>query len=796
VLEDELARADLILLLISASFLGSDELYDVVMVQALERHWRKEALVIPVLLRPVDWEAAPFGMLQCLPSNLLAVTAWRNADEAFLDIERGVRRAIEARETGGPFRATEPSPPDASPEQRRALDAALPARVVVGQLTEVLAMVATERSGGLRALVSSSPSSFCVGPEDVRSTHFDLAFPLDERGRPGATVVTVALHSPDFEPSSLAKRMLVPPNRDSAVCTLLLTPKRAGVLSLQIELLQEDLTIWSQRLETRGVQQPEPGPPSYLVTSLPLFTVGRGLPTFDPAGGPPPIPPMYWPPGGPVLPHRPVHVALDGTTAARIDAQSYEIEQLDGPRRGLGARGAGTARRGEREGNRESLDVPNFHLRAALAVTLLIAFYSLVIGTALAFATFPVVWMVMGGRFSVPLLLLCWSVAGLLLTGAVESRVPSFRPRGRRLSRTEAPGLFDLLQALAARTGIGAPDEVYLTAAPEAGVTQTGGLLRQGTRILVLGLPLLDTLTIAELRAVLAHEYGHFGGGDTRLLRLGARAHSLFASTLKATKGIGFRDTLQGNSIYFAVAAGHALAGAIAHIFASLYFLLTLPISRREELAADRLAAQVAGRDAMRSALERMPQIEAYDLYLARDVALAMKRSVMPNDLLDGFRTFRRRFFESTAGRRFLDERRSAPTSPYDSHPSLADRIRALGAMAAQRHDGGNRARDDGDAARAVELLVDAATIHAWLALETQALAGPRPGVQRLPWAEIASRVHAPDLQGTARAVAARLHPVFPAAQTLAAMFTAVARSIRPSPRCRPPPPRRRRQRS
>jgi hypothetical protein len=36
------------------------------MQRAMARHEAKEARVIPVILRPVDWQDAPFGKLQAL----------------------------------------------------------------------------------------------------------------------------------------------------------------------------------------------------------------------------------------------------------------------------------------------------------------------------------------------------------------------------------------------------------------------------------------------------------------------------------------------------------------------------------------------------------------------------------------------------------------------------------------------------------------------------------------------------------------------------------------------------------
>ena len=63
----------------------------------MERHEAGEALVIPVILRPVDWTGAPFGKLQALPRDGKPVSTWSNQDEAFADVARGIRNAIEER---------------------------------------------------------------------------------------------------------------------------------------------------------------------------------------------------------------------------------------------------------------------------------------------------------------------------------------------------------------------------------------------------------------------------------------------------------------------------------------------------------------------------------------------------------------------------------------------------------------------------------------------------------------------------------------------------------------------------
>src|SRR5262249_4445290 len=65
------------------------------MEQALQRHRTGLANVIPLLLRPVDWQPASFAHLQALPRNGKPVTRWEDRDEAFADIAKDIRLAIE-----------------------------------------------------------------------------------------------------------------------------------------------------------------------------------------------------------------------------------------------------------------------------------------------------------------------------------------------------------------------------------------------------------------------------------------------------------------------------------------------------------------------------------------------------------------------------------------------------------------------------------------------------------------------------------------------------------------------------
>jgi internalin A len=92
-ISENLERADLILLLVSADFIASDYCYNIEMTRALERHKAGEAWVIPVILRDVDWSDAPFGKLQALPKNGKAVRRWPDRDAAWCNVVEGIKAA-------------------------------------------------------------------------------------------------------------------------------------------------------------------------------------------------------------------------------------------------------------------------------------------------------------------------------------------------------------------------------------------------------------------------------------------------------------------------------------------------------------------------------------------------------------------------------------------------------------------------------------------------------------------------------------------------------------------------------
>ena len=93
-IDENLERADVILLLISADFIASDYAFDIEMKRALERHEEQTARVIPVIVRDVNWRKAQFARLQALPKDGKAVTLWENRDTAWRNVSEGIERVV------------------------------------------------------------------------------------------------------------------------------------------------------------------------------------------------------------------------------------------------------------------------------------------------------------------------------------------------------------------------------------------------------------------------------------------------------------------------------------------------------------------------------------------------------------------------------------------------------------------------------------------------------------------------------------------------------------------------------
>jgi internalin A len=94
-IDQHLASAEIIPLLVSADFIASDYCWEKEVSLALQRHDSGEATVVPIMLRTCDWTRAPFGKLQGLPKDMRPITSWEDRDAAWTNVALGIRAIAE-----------------------------------------------------------------------------------------------------------------------------------------------------------------------------------------------------------------------------------------------------------------------------------------------------------------------------------------------------------------------------------------------------------------------------------------------------------------------------------------------------------------------------------------------------------------------------------------------------------------------------------------------------------------------------------------------------------------------------
>lgn len=94
-IDRNIETADIILLLITPSFIASGYCYEKELAVALKRHEAESAVVIPVFVRPMDLAGEPLMGLQGLPKDAVSITEWQNEDLGWRDVARGLRIVVE-----------------------------------------------------------------------------------------------------------------------------------------------------------------------------------------------------------------------------------------------------------------------------------------------------------------------------------------------------------------------------------------------------------------------------------------------------------------------------------------------------------------------------------------------------------------------------------------------------------------------------------------------------------------------------------------------------------------------------
>ena len=370
---------------------------------------------------------------------------------------------------------------------------------------------------------------------------------------------------------------------------------------------------------------------------------------------------------------------------------------------------------------------PSITGRVFVAVALLVGFYVLALGIAAGLFYIPYAEWKFVHRIHPKLALVCVG-GGLIVLWSALPRWDRFVAPGPRLKREQQPKLFDELESVAKATGQAMPSEVYLVGEVNAWVAQRGGVLGFGSRrVMGLGLPLLRVLSRAEMRGVLAHEFGHFHGGDTKLGPLIYRTRSAIERTVVAM-----------------AQADASLLQTPFRWYGKLFLRSTHAISRRQELAADALAARVAGAHALIGGLRTTRgAAQAFQSFWRNECSPVLEAVFLP-PLSEGFASFLGTKGVAEAVERIVSEDiERAEKNPYDTHPPLAERIVAL-EEAESAGASATRASQTADAAPALSLLKDVPELEAaWL--QAAFPSGDVNKLERVGWTDVGRVVYLPE---------------------------------------------------
>ncbi|ODU41317.1 M48 family metallopeptidase [uncultured Aquimonas sp.] len=253
---------------------------------------------------------------------------------------------------------------------------------------------------------------------------------------------------------------------------------------------------------------------------------------------------------------------------------------------------------------------------------------------------------------------------GLLALRALWLRIPP--PIGHLLQREEAPRLREMVEDL--RVAAGAPRlaGIVITDELNAAVVSLPRVLGLpwSRHYLLLGLPLMQQLEADALRAVIAHELGHFHGGRGRLA------------------GWIYRLRQTWGHVHFALNTQRMISALPVVLFLDWYEpyfeAYSFVLAREDEKVADACALRLAG-----------PQAAGEALLLIALAASRWQRSFLPalqrlnrrrpEPIDDYFEEMRRQLSPGPEDAEQLPRLLREAAGPRETHPSLRERLRAAG---------------------------------------------------------------------------------------------------------------------
>ena len=259
------------------------------------------------------------------------------------------------------------------------------------------------------------------------------------------------------------------------------------------------------------------------------------------------------------------------------------------------------------------------------------------------------------------------SIGAVFKAALARPRISNF---GKQLEPEDAPKLFRAIDEVAERVDTEPPDEVWLSPGCEFSVYQIGrgpfGAFGGKRRVLTVGLCVMNFLTVAEFKSILAHEFAHFSHADTFWSRfLYQVTLSLNVASYEMARTGGFITYV--NPFYW-----------FFRLYGKSYNLLSAGFSRSREYLADRMACLLYGSDVFTSALRKVcTDGSHFETVIYDNIRKLLRDGKSFVNMYLAFRQHREKNMSPDKIKKLHKELLDRPKSLFASHPTFAERAEA-----------------------------------------------------------------------------------------------------------------------
>jgi Zn-dependent protease with chaperone function len=278
-------------------------------------------------------------------------------------------------------------------------------------------------------------------------------------------------------------------------------------------------------------------------------------------------------------------------------------------------------------------------------------------------AAVSVIWLKAAGvKIAIVVAVFLWMVLKALWV-----KLPP--PQGTEITARDAPGLFAMIEEL--RRALRSPrfHHVLVTDDFNAAVVQAPrlGLFGWSRDYLIIGLPLAKALTVEQFKAVLAHEFGHLSKGHGRM------SNWIYRQRLRWSRLMSALEAAESRGLF--------LFRPFLRWYAPYFNAYSYPLARANEFEADATSARIASR---RAAAEALTAVNVVASYLEeRFWPLIVRRAdEMPQPAFAPFSVMGAQVatdIDRASIEAWLEQALARKTTLDDTHPSLTERLGALG---------------------------------------------------------------------------------------------------------------------